>query len=148
LSYWINYKKAVKRLKKITLNKIAFENENELLNVRQIVKTAARNIGFGLVDQTRLITAVSELSRNAFEYTGKGVMLLEQVEDKMKTGLRIVFTDNGPGISDIKQAMTDGYSSGCGMGKGLSGSKRLMDEFSINSTVEEGTEVSIIKWLN
>ena len=137
-----------KRLKKTKLNKIAFENQTEMLTVRQIVKTAAQNIGFGLVDQTRLVTAVSELSRNAFEYAGKGVMLLEQVEDKMKTGLRIVFTDKGPGIADIELAMTDGYSSGRGLGKGLSGSKRLVDEFSIQSKVGEGTEVVIIKWLD
>jgi len=135
-------------LRKTTLNKIAFADENELLAVRQIVKKAAQSIGFGIVDQTRLVTAVSEISRNAFEYAGKGVMLLEQVEDKMETGLRVVITDQGPGIADIELAMTDGYTSGRGMGKGLSGAKRLADEFSIQSNADEGTEIAIIKWLS
>jgi serine/threonine-protein kinase RsbT len=138
----------VKRLKKTTLNKIVFENENELLSVRQIVKTASQNIGFGIVDQTRLVTAVSEITRNAFENAGKGILLLEQIEERMKIGLRVVITDRGSGISDIKLAMTDGYTTSRGMGKGLSGSQRLVDEFNIQSVVDEGTEVVLIKWLD
>ena len=135
-------------MKKTTLNKIVFENENELLSVRQIVKTASQNIGFGIVDQTRLVTAVSEITRNAFENAGKGILLLEQIEERMKIGLRVVITDRGSGISDIKLAMTDGYTTSRGMGKGLSGSQRLVDEFNIQSVVDEGTEVVLIKWLD
>jgi len=99
-----------------------------------------------LVDQTKIVTAASELARNTLDYGGGGTVLLETLENGVRSGLRLTFEDQGPGIADIKQALTDGYTSGNGMGLGLGGAKRLSHEFEITSTRGEGTRVSILRW--
>jgi serine/threonine-protein kinase RsbT len=101
---------------------------------------------FSLVDQTKMITASSELARNTLGHGGGGSCLMEMVSNGSRNGLRLTFEDKGPGIPDINQALKDGYSTGGGMGLGLSGSKRLVNEFEIASKVGEGTRVSVIRW--
>ena len=114
--------------------------------VRQAVRRKAVSLGFGLVDQTKVVTASSELARNALDHGGGGFAHLEILENERRSGLRLIFEDQGPGIADIAQALTDGYSSGAGMGLGLGGSKRLSHEFEINSQLGAGTKVSIVRW--
>jgi serine/threonine-protein kinase RsbT len=118
----------------------------DIVLVRQAVRTVATGAGFSLVDQTKVVTAASELARNTLEHGGGGKVTLETLEDGARRGLRMIFEDQGPGISDIKLALTDGYTTGSGMGLGLSGSKRLMNEFDIWSKVGEGTRVTATKW--
>ena len=113
---------------------------------RQLVKKWAVDLGFSLVEQTKLVTATSELARNMVIYAGGGTVRLEAIEEGMRRGLRVIFEDKGPGIANIEQAMADGYSSGTGMGLGLSGSKRLVDDFEIISKVGEGTRVTVTRW--
>ena len=112
------------------------------LRVRQFLMAAA----FSLVEQTKVITAVSELARNAVTYGGGGESQIAQVANGTRLGVRIRFTDRGPGIPDIALALTDGYTTGGGLGLGLSGAKRLCDEFEIESAVGRGTTVVITKW--
>jgi serine/threonine-protein kinase RsbT len=114
--------------------------------VRQAVRKWAIELGFSLVDQTKLITAASELARNALEHGGGGTVRLEALEEGSRKGLRLIFEDQGPGIPDIEKALTDGYSTGKGLGLGLSGSKRLVNEFDILSRAGEGTQVTITRW--
>jgi serine/threonine-protein kinase RsbT len=114
--------------------------------VRQTVRKWATELGFSLVDQTKMITAASELARNTLVYGGGGTVRLELLEDGARRGLRLTFEDQGPGILDIEKALTDGYTSGKGMGMGLGGSKRLVNEFDIVSRVGEGTRVTITRW--
>lgn len=133
-------------IRKNRLNEIHIENASSLLTARHMVREASAQMGFSLVDQTRLITAVSELTRNAVMYAGSGKMDLDRVEDGSRRGLMVKITDRGPGIEDISQAMQDGYTTSRGLGNGLGGSKRLVDDFSISSTAGEGTEVVIVKW--
>jgi serine/threonine-protein kinase RsbT len=118
----------------------------DIVLVRQAVRKKAVALGFGLVDQTKVVTASSELARNMLNYGGGGTVQLEVVENDRRSGLRLVFEDHGPGIADIEQAMKDGYTSGHGMGLGLGGAKRLSHEFDILSKVGEGTRVSILRW--
>ena len=118
----------------------------DVVAVRQAVRRKAVSLGFGLVDQTKVVTASSELARNALDHGGGGFAHLEILENERRSGLRLVFEDQGPGIADIAQALTDGYSSGAGMGLGLGGSKRLSHEFEINSQLGAGTKVSIVRW--
>jgi serine/threonine-protein kinase RsbT len=99
-----------------------------------------------LVDQTKMITAASELARNTLDYGGGGSVRLEALEEGHRKGLRLIFEDQGPGIPDLAKALTDGYTTGRGMGMGLSGSKRLVNEFDITSKVGEGTRVTITRW--
>ena len=122
------------------------KGEADVVYVRQAVRKLAQELGFGLVDQTKMITAASELARNVVKYAGSGVMRWEFVENAGKHGLRLCFEDKGPGIEDIALAMTDGWTSGGGLGLGLSGSKRLVNEFAIESTPGQGTRVTIIRW--
>jgi serine/threonine-protein kinase RsbT len=103
-------------------------------------------MGFSLVDQTKLVTAASELARNTLSYGGGGTALLETMTNGSRVGLRVTFQDSGPGIADISLAMKDGYTTGGGLGLGLSGAKRLSNEFEITSRVGEGTKVSIGRW--
>lgn len=120
---------------------------DDVVRVRQAVRTAAAAAGFSLVDQTKIITAASELARNTLVHGGGGSVGIEQpVSDRGKRGLRIVFTDHGPGIADVEQAMTDGWTTGNGLGLGLSGARRLVDEFELESTPGEGTTVTVVKW--
>jgi len=114
--------------------------------VRQAVRKLAVSLGFNLIDQTKFVTASSELARNTLDYGGGGTAQIEVVEDGRRCGLRLTFEDQGPGIPDIDLALTDGYTSGNGMGLGLSGAKRLSHEFEIRSTPGEGTRVSVIRW--
>jgi serine/threonine-protein kinase RsbT len=118
----------------------------DIVLVRQAVRKKAVALGFGLVDQTKVVTASSELARNMLNYGGGGTVQLEVVQNDRRSGLRLVFEDHGPGIADIEQAMKDGYTSGQGMGLGLGGAKRLSHEFDILSRVGEGTRVSILRW--
>jgi len=119
---------------------------DDVVLVRQAVRKKSVALGFGLVDQTKVVTASSELARNTLDYGGGGRVHLETVENGTRSGLRVIFEDQGPGIPDIKLALTDGYTTGSGMGLGLSGAKRLSDEFEIDSKPGEGTRVSILRW--
>ena len=121
--------------------------EQDIVMCRQMVRKLAQQVGFSLVDQTKMITAASELSRNAVVYGGGGLMRWGIVTGlNTRTGLRLAFEDQGPGIPDLDLALTDGWTSGKGMGVGLSGSKRLVNEFDIRSAPGEGTCVTITRW--
>ncbi|WP_165227903.1 anti-sigma regulatory factor [Aquisphaera insulae] len=114
--------------------------------VRQAVRKWAIELGFSLVDQTKMITAASELARNTLDYGGGGIVRLQALREDPRKGLRLTFEDRGPGIPDLEKALTDGYTTGKGMGMGLSGSRRLVNEFEIESRVGEGTKVTITRW--
>jgi serine/threonine-protein kinase RsbT len=124
------------------------EKEQDVVPFRGRVKEYAVKIGMSLVNQTKLITAASELVRNMLKYAGGGTTLIEVISQGRDNGIRLTFVDKGPGIKDISLAMKDGYSSGKSLGIGLPGTKRLVNEFEIKSIVGEGTTVSIIKWKN
>ena len=124
------------------------EKEQDVVPFRNRVKEFAVKIGMSLVNQTKLITAASELVRNMLKYAGGGVVSIEAITEGRDNGVRLTFLDKGPGIKDIALAMKDGYSSGKSLGIGLPGAKRLVNEFEIKSAVGEGTTVSIIKWKN
>jgi serine/threonine-protein kinase RsbT len=121
-------------------------SSEDVVLVRQAVRVHAVQSGFSLVDQTKLVTAASELARNALEHGGGGSMRLEVLNDGIRRGVRLTFEDRGPGIPDIQQALRDGYSTGGGLGLGLSGAKRLSNEFDIASTPGHGTRVTIARW--
>ena len=114
--------------------------------MRQVVREHAIGQGFSLVDQTKIVTAASELARNIINYGGGGEMLLQPLVEGVRKGVRLVFIDKGPGIPDIQLAMKDGYTTGGGMGLGLGGAKRLSSEFEIESRVGAGTRVTITRW--
>ena len=119
---------------------------DDVVRVRQLTRTFAVEVGLSLVDQTKIVTASSELARNTLDYGGGGAVTVEMVEQGGRRGLRLTFDDRGPGIADIEQALKDGYSSGKGMGLGLGGAKRLCNEFFIESKPGEGTKVMIARW--
>jgi serine/threonine-protein kinase RsbT len=121
-------------------------SEEHIVASRQMVRALTQQMKFSLVDQTKTITAASELSRNTLVHGGGGQMRWESLELGNRVGLRLHFEDQGPGIADIKLAMSDGWTSGSGMGLGLPGSKRLVNEFEIESAPGQGTRVSITKW--
>lgn len=121
--------------------------ERDVVICRQACREWARRIGFNLVDQTRITTAASELARNIHEYAGAGEVIIQEVDDETRRGIKITFQDQGSGIEDIEHAMKEGTTSHKGMGMGLPGSKKLMDEFYIQSEPEKGTIVTIYKWL-
>jgi serine/threonine-protein kinase RsbT len=135
---------------KIVLNKdtMRIEKEQDVVPFRNRVKEFAVKIGMGLVNQTKLITAASELVRNMLKYGGGGNTIIEVITEGRDTGIRLTFQDKGPGIADVALAMKDGYSTGKSLGLGLPGTKRLVNEFNIKSVLGEGTTVSIIKWKN
>jgi len=120
--------------------------EPDIVMSRQTVRKLAQELKFSLVDQTKMVTAASELSRNTVVYGGGGEMTWEVVAQGLRTGLRLRFVDQGPGIPDLDKALTDGWTSGKGLGVGLSGSKRLVNEFSIDTEVGRGTCVTITRW--
>ncbi|XHM62018.1 ATP-binding protein [Streptomyces iranensis] len=121
--------------------------EEDLLTVRHAVRAATVEVGFGLVDQTRVVTAASELARNAYVHGGGGTVTLEYPRDpRGRRGLRLVVKDEGPGIADLDAALTDGFTTGSGLGHGLGGARRLMDEFSVRTGPGEGTEVVVTRW--
>ena len=119
---------------------------SDVVSLRQKVRAWTTELKFSLVDQTKMITASSELARNTVDHGGGGTCLLEIVSNGTRTGLRLTFEDHGPGIPDIDLALKDGYTTGSGMGLGLSGSKRLVNEFQIASKVGEGTRICVIRW--
>lgn len=135
---------------KIVLNKdtMRIEKEQDVVPFRNRVKEYAVKIGMSLVNQTKLITAASELVRNMLKYAGGGITIIEVISQGRDNGIRLTFQDKGPGIKDISLAMKDGFSSGKSLGIGLPGTKRLVNEFDIKSIPGEGTTVSIIKWKN
>jgi serine/threonine-protein kinase RsbT len=120
--------------------------EEHVVRARQSVRAFAVEAGFSIVDQTKIITAASEIARNTLVHGGGGTMMMEFVREGSRRGVRLTFTDKGPGIADIARAMTDGYSSRGGLGLGLSGAKRLSTEFSLESTPEMGTTVVLARW--
>jgi serine/threonine-protein kinase RsbT len=124
----------------------ALRNSNDVVLARQKVRQWAMDLRFSLVDQTKLVTAASELARNALDHGKGGDMTIESVTNLGKSGLRLTFEDQGPGIPDIEQALKDGFTSGNGMGLGLGGSKRLVNEFRIESQVGKGTKITVIRW--
>jgi serine/threonine-protein kinase RsbT len=125
---------------------LVVRSSEDVVIVRQAVRKKSIALGLGLVDQTKFVTAASELARNTLDHGGGGTVQIERVQNERKTGIRLVFEDEGPGIPDIALALTEGYTSGHGMGLGLSGSKRLSHEFEIWSEVGKGTRVSIVRW--
>jgi serine/threonine-protein kinase RsbT len=118
----------------------------DVVAVRQAVRQRAVELGFNLVDQTKIVTAASELARNTLQYGGGGTLRIEEVLQGSRRGIRLVFEDNGPGIANIELAMKDGYTTGNGLGLGLSGAKRLSNDFSIESNPGQGTRVTIVRW--
>ncbi len=120
-------------------------NEDVVL-VRQRTRQYAQEAGFNIVEATKLITAASELARNTLDYGGGGAVVLELVRAGARVGVKLTFSDEGPGIADIEQALTDGYTSGGGLGLGLGGSRRLVNDFAIESTVGKGTTVTVVRW--
>ena len=119
---------------------------DDVVRVRQEVRVRAVAAGFGLVDQTKIVTAASELARNTLDYGGGGTARIELLHNGPRKGLRLTFEDKGPGIPDIDLALTDGYTTGGGLGLGLSGARRLSNEFAIDSVVGQGTRVVIARW--
>ncbi|WP_085677188.1 MULTISPECIES: anti-sigma regulatory factor [unclassified Pseudomonas] len=120
--------------------------EQDVVLARQLARKLAGECGMRLVDLTKLVTAVSELARNTVVYGGGGDMDWQVLEEAGRTGLRLVFRDEGPGIPDIKLALTDGWTSGNGLGLGLTGARRLVDEFELDTAPGEGTRVTITRW--
>lgn len=129
-----------------TTGSLPLRSEEDIVASRQKVRALTQQLKFSLVDQTKMITAASELSRNTLVHGGGGGMRWELLDDGLRRGLRLHFEDTGPGIVDVKLAMTDGWTSGGGMGLGLPGSKRLVQEFEIDSAPGTGTRVSITRW--
>jgi serine/threonine-protein kinase RsbT len=125
---------------------VDLKSESDIVLVRQRARTWAQQLKFGLVDQTKIVTAASELARNTVTYGRGGTLTVEVLEKGSRKGLRLIFEDRGPGIPDIELAMTDNYTTGSGLGLGLGGAKRLMDEFEIVSQVGQGTRVTITRW--
>ena len=120
--------------------------ENDIVAARRAVRDAATQLGFGLTDVTRLVTAASELARNVFKYAGQGTMQWATVQGDTRVGLELRFVDQGPGIADVSLAMEEGYTTGGGLGIGLPGARRLVDELVIESTLGQGTTVIVKKW--
>jgi serine/threonine-protein kinase RsbT len=125
---------------------VPIKSGSDVVMVRQRVRFWAIEMKFGLVDQTKIVTAASELARNTLDYGGGGQVEIASVQEGLRTGLKLFFSDNGPGIPDVKLALSDGYTSGNGMGLGLGGSKRLMNEFEIDTAPGLGTRITCIRW--
>lgn len=125
---------------------VPIANSRDVVVARQKVRQWATEMKFTLVDQTKLVTAASELARNALDHGKGGHMVIERVENSLKSGLKLVFEDRGPGIADIDAALRDGFTTGGGMGLGLGGSKRLVNDFYIDSQPGKGTRVTVVRW--
>ena len=131
----------------VKIERLPILTDKDIACARKKVREWSLEVGFGLVDQTKVTTAASELARNTMQHGGGGEMEIAVVSNEAsRLGLRLVFSDKGPGIVDIKLALTDGYTTGGGMGLGLSGSKRLMNEFNLETELGKGTRVTVIKW--
>ncbi|MBD2109939.1 anti-sigma regulatory factor [Nodosilinea sp. FACHB-13] len=128
------------------IEEMKIQSSADVVLVRQAVRQFAIELGFGLVDQTKIVTAASELARNTLDYGGGGTVQLETLQDGGRRGLRLTFEDQGPGIPDIEMALKDGFTSGGGLGMGLGGAKRLANEFKIESVVGEGTRIIVVRW--
>jgi serine/threonine-protein kinase RsbT len=126
--------------------RIEVTSDQDVVRVRQLVRTVAVGAKLSLVDQTKVVTAASELARNTLVYGGGGTVDVERVDNGRRSGIRIVFRDQGPGIADVDLALTDGYTTGGGLGLGLSGARRLVDEFDIDTGVGQGTHITVTKW--
>jgi serine/threonine-protein kinase RsbT len=122
------------------------DSSSDVVKVRQLVREWAIAMGFSLVEQTKIVTAASELARNTLEHGGGGMVRLEALNNASRKGLRLIFSDDGTGIGDIEQALKDGYSTGSGMGLGLGGARRLVNDFAIDSAPGRGTRVTIVRW--
>ena len=120
--------------------------DQDVVRVRQLVRTEAVAVKLSLVDQTKIVTAASELARNTLVYGGGGTVEVSRVDNGRRPGIRIVFADQGPGIADLDLAFTDGYTTGGGLGLGLSGARRLVDEFHIDTAAGQGTTITVTKW--
>jgi serine/threonine-protein kinase RsbT len=125
---------------------VPIRTESDVVCARQTVRAWSQEVGFTLVDTTKLVTAASELARNTYDHGGGGEMTLEVHQDGERRGLRLIFVDQGPGIADVDLAMRDGYTTGKGMGMGLGGSRRLVNEFEIESRPQQGTRVAVTRW--
>jgi len=130
----------------LSVNTLPLERNEQIVSVRQTVRERAIELGFSLVEQTKIVTAASELARNTIQHGCGGAVLVESVNDGARRGLRLTFEDHGPGIPDIALAMKDGYTTAGGLGLGLSGAKRLSNEFAIESAPGQGTRVVITRW--
>jgi serine/threonine-protein kinase RsbT len=130
----------------VDLARFSLRSDVEIVAARRGVGQWAQRIGLTILDRTKVLTAASELARNTVVYGGGGVMSLEIVRDGSRQGLRLTFEDRGPGIADVDRSLEDGYSTGSGMGLGLPGARRLMNEFELTSTVGVGTCVTIVRW--
>jgi serine/threonine-protein kinase RsbT len=126
--------------------RLTVTSDQDVVRVRQLVRTVAVAVKLSLVDQTKLVTAASELARNTLVYGGGGTVEVSRVDNGRRAGIRILFADHGPGIADVNLALTDGYTTGGGLGLGLSGARRLVDEFEIDTAVGEGTRITVTKW--
>ncbi|WP_433299817.1 ATP-binding protein [Actinoplanes sp. CA-030573] len=129
-----------------SVERIEVTSDQDVVRVRQLVRTVAVAVKLSLVDQTKLVTAASELARNTLVYGGGGAVEVTRVDNGRRQGIRIVFADDGPGIADLDLALTDGYTTGGGLGLGLSGARRLVDEFEIDTAVGRGTTITVTKW--
>lgn len=125
---------------------VAIHSDEDVVRIRQLTRRWAVDLGFSLVDQTKIVTAASELARNTLVHGGGGLARLVALQDGGRRGLRLVFEDKGPGIPDLQQALRDGFTTGSGLGLGLGGARRLSSEFDIASTPGQGTTVSITRW--
>lgn len=125
---------------------LAIRTSDDVVHVRQQVRARAMAVGLGLVDQTKIVTAASELARNTLDYGGGGVVTLTEIREGFRRGIRLVFEDKGPGIPDIERALSDGYTTGSGLGLGLGGARRLSSEFAIESQPGQGTRVIVARW--
>lgn len=134
---------ARQRVERVSL---PLRSDEDVVGLRRHVRERAVGIGLSLVDQTKLITAASELARNTIKYGGGGAVHLDKLVDGLRQGVGLVFVDAGPGIADLELALRDGYTTGGGLGLGLGGSKRLVDEFEIDTRPGEGTAIAVVKW--
>jgi serine/threonine-protein kinase RsbT len=130
----------------VRAEELEIEESDDVVRVRQLVRDAAVELGFSIVDQTKVVTAASELARNTYTYGGGGRVRLERLNSGSRHGLRLTFEDDGPGIADIEQALRDGYTTGTGLGLGLGGARRLVNEFQIDSTPGGGTRIVATRW--
>ena len=128
------------------MNSFEIGTEEDIVHARTAARRLAEALGFSLIDKTRIATTVSELARNTLVHGGGGCMEIGEVQNGTTTGIRCAFTDSGPGIADIDQAMTDGFTTSGSMGHGLPGARRLMDDFEIDSKAGDGTHIAVVKW--